>query len=131
VAPSLVRCKVPLRPLSHSSMKAGSLNSSVASPARLLVSKRPPSSKTGCSSFDEDVAVAVRILLESVMRVLSLRRAPDGLRMAGRVVQSASGALWGPKTWAELSLLTSPLTLALQVNKFHEGYQAVESLCLW
>ena len=111
-------------------MKAGSLKSSVASPARLLVSKRPPSSKTGCSSFDEVTAVAVRFLLESVMRVLSLRRAPDGLGMAGRNVESPSGALWGPKTWAELNLLTSPLTLALRADKLLGDCQVVESLCL-
>ena len=112
-------------------MKARSLNSSVANPARLLVSKRPPSSKTGCNSFDEDIAVAVRCLLESVMRVLSLRRAPDCLGMAGRNVGSASGALWGPKTWAELNLLTSPLTLALQMDKLHGvDCQVIESLCL-
>ena len=51
-------------------------------------------------------------LLESVMSVLSLSRAPDALWMAD--LEAGSAALWGPNTWAELGLLISPLMLALQ-----------------
>lgn len=96
VAPSFVRCSVPFKPLSHNSMKAGSLKSSVARPARLRVSNLPPSSNTGCGSLD--AAAADRCLVESVICVLSRSKAPVVLEKLGRVAGSVLAALWGPRT---------------------------------
>lgn len=74
-------------------MKAGSLNSSVASPARLLVSNLPPNSKTGCRSLDVDAADAPRCLLESISCVLSRSEAAVVLEKLGLVAGSAFVAL--------------------------------------
>lgn len=93
VAPSFVRCSVPFNPLSHNSIKVGSLNNSAASPARLLVSNLPPSSNTGCGSLDVDAPAAARCLLESIICVLSRNRAPAVLEKVGRVASSALAAL--------------------------------------
>lgn len=93
VAPSLVRCSVPFNPLSQSSKKAGSLNSSVASPARLRVSNLPPSSNTGCRSLEVDAAAAPCCLLEAISCVLSRSKVPAVLESVGLLADSVLAAL--------------------------------------